>query len=663
MSTQFDGFLQTEFFGLNGIPLNGQTLSIDFRFEQGTALETIGPVWAELMLQTRPHNPAGDYPYDQYVVFGSGTTAHLLDAAGQRLDVPMSAWNGEVTGSPARTLGVLSTPVGLAGGDMLAYPVYGEWIGGIHYDIVLPNTGETIYVGRIGLKLDTRYRRIAEPVVQITPPDPLVEPPPVIPPPDPPIISNLPPVTGPATSFAIGGLGEASFTTGRNGPLATGYGRVTPDPGSASPSGMVILGSRLNGILTGETIVPDSPLISSGRMYAELTPDGRVTTGIAIANPNNEDATINFEIRNEQGIPYRTGSFTLRGAGSACNPGSDCNQYSRWLDDAPYFAGRDVQGTLTFTSTSPVAVFGIRWTNTGGGDHLMTAIPVVDLSVGPSRGVQSVPLFAVGDGRRSELMLVNPTGAAMVGSVQFLDSSGNPIFLPFQSGYMWTDDYYIPPHGSQKIVMAAYGPFAYGSARMIPAGDSAVPSAFMLYNHVQDGVMDFEFGMPVIEGTAFRLPAKQSPGHILTTLSIANPSNLSGTVWISLASSDGRIIASTSHYVPGAGLILEGLDSLLPGIAGQEIEGVLRITTDLPAISMAGFRTRFNERQQALYTTVPSIVEDAFPGSQERFFPYVLNGGGFTTDIVLFSGESLQSSSGTLRFIGSDAAPLDLGVH
>ena len=175
--------------------------------------------------------------------------------------------------------------------------------------------------------------------------------------------------------------------------------------------------------------------------------------------------------------------------------------------------------------------------------------------------------------------------------------------------------------------------------------------------------MDFEFGMPVIEGTAFRLPAKQSPGHILTTLSIANPSNLSGTVWISLASSDGRIIASTSHYVPGAGLILEGLDSLLPGIAGQEIEGVLRITTDLPAISMAGFRTRFNERQQALYTTVPSIVEDAFPGSQERFFPYVLNGGGFTTDIVLFSGESLQSSSGTLRFIGSDAAPLDLGVH
>ena len=48
--------------------------------------------------------------------------------------------------------------------------------------------------------------------------------------------------------------------------------------------------------------------MTSGRIYAELTPDGRVTTGVAFSNPNSQDATINFEMRNEQGSIYRSGS-------------------------------------------------------------------------------------------------------------------------------------------------------------------------------------------------------------------------------------------------------------------------------------------------------------------------------------------------------------------
>jgi hypothetical protein len=415
--------------------------------------------------------------------------------------------------------------------------------------------------------------------------------------------------------------------------------------------------------LTSETIVPDSPLITSGRIYAELTPDGRVTTGVAIANPNGEDATVNFEIRNEQGTIYRMGSFTLRGAGTACDPGPDCNQLSRWLDDAPYFAGRDVQGTLTFTSTAPLSVFGIRSSSTGGGDYLMTSVPVIDLAVGPSRDVHTVPLFAVGDGRRSELVLVNPTGADMMGTVLFMDPYAGPVFIALGGEYTWTANYYIPPDGTQKFVMAdVYGGFGYGSARIVPGGDGAVPSAFMVHNHVQDGIMDFEVGVPATMGTAFRVPAKQSPGHISMSLSIANPSNFSGTVWISLTGPDGNLIASTSRYLQGAGLILEGLDSLFPQFASYEIEGVLRVTTDLPSLSLAGFRARYNERRQLVYATLPATVENASPASEERFFPFLLNGGGFSTDIVLFSGKPGQSS-GTLRFFGSDGTPLDLKVR
>jgi hypothetical protein len=60
---------------------------------------------------------------------------------------------------------------------------------------------------------------------------------------------------------------------------------------------------------------------------------------------------------------------------------------------------------------------------------------------------------------------------------------------------------------------------------------------------------------------------------------------------------------------------------------------------------------------------VVPVLENSLRGSEERFFPYLLNGHGFTMDIVLFSGQAGQSSAGTLRFISPDATPLDLQIQ
>ena len=372
------------------------------------------------------------------------------------------------------------------------------------------------------------------------------------------------------------------------------------------------------------------------------------------------------EMRNEQGSIYRSGSFTLRGAGVACDPGIDCNQLGRRLDEAPYFSGSDVQGTLTFSSTVPVVVFGIRWTRTGssGGERLMAPVPVIDLSNGPNYGTQAVPLFAVGLGRTSELVLVNPTGSTLTGTVQFLDPYGVPVLVSLGSAYTWNASYSMAPNSSQKLVMAdVVGGFGYGSVRVVPDAGSPVPSAFVNYNYVQDGLMTFEVAVPVTMGAAFRMPVEQSPNRqISTSLSIANPSSSGGNVWFSLTDSDGSFIASTSRYISDAGLASE-IPGVLAPVANQEIEGVLRITTDLPGgISVAGYRARYNERQQLLYTTVVPALENGLPSSDARFFPYLLNGSGFTTDIILFSGKAGQSSAGSLRFTKPDGVPLDLGI-
>src|SRR5262245_14372078 len=85
----FQGFSQFEFLDFAGIQMNGQTLSIDFFFSK--PLRPNGePLSAELFLQTSAHRKSGDYPYSDYIVFGEGTSAYLIDEYGAPLGIAMA---------------------------------------------------------------------------------------------------------------------------------------------------------------------------------------------------------------------------------------------------------------------------------------------------------------------------------------------------------------------------------------------------------------------------------------------------------------------------------------------------------------------------------------------------------------------------------------------
>ena len=74
--------------------------------------------------------------------------------------------------------------------------------------------------------------------------------------------------------------------------LTTGYTRIQADQGRPLPAGMAIIGFRQRGILVSEAAVQASPLVSSGRIFAEI--GNGVNTGIALANPNNVAVTVSF---------------------------------------------------------------------------------------------------------------------------------------------------------------------------------------------------------------------------------------------------------------------------------------------------------------------------------------------------------------------------------
>src|SRR6185436_7091532 len=93
-------------------------------------------------------------------------------------------------------------------------------------------------------------------------------------------------------------------TTTQGGPanVGVGYAAIQPNAAGTGLSGVAIFGYRQSNVLVSEAAVPASPLMSSGRFYAEVS--SVVNTGVAIANPNTQPVTINFYFTNTTGTDF-----------------------------------------------------------------------------------------------------------------------------------------------------------------------------------------------------------------------------------------------------------------------------------------------------------------------------------------------------------------------
>ena len=130
-------------------------------------------------------------------------------------------------------------------------------------------------------------------------------------------------------------------------------------------------------MLVSEAGVPAAPLIQSGRIYAEL--NGSIDTGIAIANPNDQPATVSFYFTNAGGS-FGNGTTTIPAKG----------QIAGFLDQAPFSSGLSLSGSFTFSSPIPIAAIAMRGLTNERGEFLITTLPVVDLSASPSHKIRGV---------------------------------------------------------------------------------------------------------------------------------------------------------------------------------------------------------------------------------------------------------------------------------
>jgi len=390
--------------------------------------------------------------------------------------------------------------------------------------------------------------------------------------------------------------------------------------------------------------------------------NGSVNTGIAIANPNNQEASIQFYFTGSQG---NTGAGTTTIAANA--------QIANFLDQSPFSAAKPLVGTFTFTSSVPVAAVALRGLTNERGEFLITTLPVADIAATASTEPIAFPHFADGAGWSTQVVLVNPSDSQLTGAVQFYDPAGNGATVTIGGQTASSFNYSIPPRASQTFAtLGAAGSVQAGSVRVVKGRTSSTPSGLVIFSLGQSGVTVANAGVTAASGgSAFRLYTEVSgdfargmPGSIQTGLAISNSSNAAAVVTLELKRLDGSSTGLTATIqVPANGQVSKFIYQI-PGLASLQLpfQGLLRISSPTP-VSVVGLRSHVNERREILITTTPPANEGTSATNTDLFIPHFADGGGYTTQFILFSGSLGQQSSGVLRLMSQSGSPMNLTLH
>jgi hypothetical protein len=369
--------------------------------------------------------------------------------------------------------------------------------------------------------------------------------------------------------------------------------------------------------------------------------NGPITTGIALANPNNSPATVNFYFSDASG-DSRLGSVTIPANG----------QLSKFLNQEPYNGATGFEGIFSFTSDFPVGIMALRGLTNERGDFLTSTLPIIDTGGNRNSGT-TLAHFADGQGWSTEVVLANTTDKSMMGDVQFSNELG-------------TFSYSIPPHGTQKFgTPGSSAVKTSGSVRILSSNGAASPDAFALLSYKPEGITVTQTAVSPIVGRSFHMFAESSgtsgqPGNIQSGLAIANISSSPVTVMFELTRLDGSPIAvTTSLTVPASGHVAKFLDEIFPNLPNP-FQGLVRFATTSSEISVTGLRSHYNERGDLLVMTTQPENDAVDALVSVMVVPQFAIGGESPSQMILFS-KSGRHSSGTVRFVGQagEVVPLN----
>lgn len=433
-----------------------------------------------------------------------------------------------------------------------------------------------------------------------------------------------------------------------------GYARLLPNVGMSVPAGAAIFGMQANGVLVTEAGVPFAAPVQSGRIFVEVGPS--VDTGIALANPGTQSATVSYYLTDNTGRNFASGSFTVGAK----------QQFSAFLSKAPFLVKGPTAITMSFTSSKPLSAMGLRTLINERKETLLSTIPVA--KIGATSGGTSllIPNAGTASGLGLQILLLNPGDTTLTGTVSFFGqgTTSGTVQAAKVTMYGTTNSifsYSIPPRSFFQVQpqVPANG-LPLQSMHVTPAANNGTPATFGILYYRPSTVTVSTVGLTApASATAVRtyLEVTGTFGQIGSTetmLSIENPSSSSLLVSMHVMKLDGTFAnLSASITIPSKGQIIKRAKDLFPTLPAG-FRGSIRVTAPSSMI-VTSIRNRYNERKELL-TASTQPYNEASSSLQEVDFPEFVRGGGYNTQLILLSTGNAQS--GAIWIINKDGSVL-----
>jgi hypothetical protein len=412
--------------------------------------------------------------------------------------------------------------------------------------------------------------------------------------------------------------------------LQIGYGAINVGMGAA------VLRTFVGQDLVSEAAVPASVAANEWTMYAEQA--GNVSTGIAIANPNNMEAMVDLRLSDGRQTSLRIPAMGQRAA----------------------FVGEifgDVQGsflgTLKIRSNTPVAVLALRGTTNGGGQFIFTSIPL-NSAMPEIGGTRVFPCVVDGSGYNSELILVNSSTTVSTGSVRFSfelatdRGTGRAFEFSIPAGEVWRI----------RTMGVSPGTVTSGYASLVMSGGSPMPDAVAILRLSSNGDLVSETAVPAQAPITRSMMFGSFGDNRRTGVAMANPLTHEVQVTLTAFDNNGGIVAPSRALTLGANSQTSAfLDDLIAGLpSGFEGYVVLDAPSSVYAISLRGTT---NSRGGFIMSTLAIVDLDHLP-SGAHYFPHVVNGGSFKTAFLMMS---TGTSAPQLSLFSTDGKPMVMPVQ
>jgi hypothetical protein len=232
------------------------------------------------------------------------------------------------------------------------------------------------------------------------------------------VVNQVGSTVGSIFRYSIPSGGVARFQSdGSPANIAVGWAQVIPDAGTSTPIGAGVFGYNPETYLVTESGIPAAVSTTHACIYVDLS--GGHDTGLAVANPTNNDATISI-------TAYESDGVTAIGTSQGPLP-LPANGHDAFFADG-FIAGLPAEftGVLDIASSTPFAALTVRLLTNERSDFLLATFPIADMTVGAPSPIV-FPQIADGGGYVTQFILIGAGGASSM-TLNYYGNGGS--YLP-----------------------------------------------------------------------------------------------------------------------------------------------------------------------------------------------------------------------------------------